>query len=113
MALLQYDNNVYKYLLLSGSQYKCMFVNYRKECELSDYHGGINSRSPGMWLLAFWWTDINSLKEGTAPSSESELSRLLSIHGSVHRESNLITVHQDATFSVYYIYVGSSTYLGC
>jgi len=29
------------------------------------------------------------------------------IHGSVHRESNLITVQQDATYSVYYIYVGS------
>ena len=26
-------------------------------------------------------------------------------HGSVHRESNLITVQQDATYSVYYISV--------
>ena len=25
----------------------------------------------------------------------------------MHRESNLITVQQDATYSVYYIYVGS------
>ena len=31
------------------------------------------------------------------------------IHGSVHRESNLITVQQDATYSVYHISVGSST----
>jgi len=35
------------------------------------------------------------------------------IHGSVHRESNLITVQQDATYSVYYISVGSSTCFGC
>jgi len=28
------------------------------------------------------------------------------IHGSVHRESNLIIVQQDATYSVYYISVG-------
>ena len=34
-------------------------------------------------------------------------------HGSVHRESNLITVQQDATYSVYYISAGSSTYFGC
>ena len=35
------------------------------------------------------------------------------IHGSVHRESNLITVQQDATYSVYYISVGSCTCIGC
>ena len=35
------------------------------------------------------------------------------IHGSVHRESNLITVQQDATHSVYYISIGSSTCFGC
>ena len=35
------------------------------------------------------------------------------IHGSVHRESNLITAQQDATYSVYYISVGSSTCFGC
>jgi len=29
------------------------------------------------------------------------------IHGSVHHESNLITVQQDATYSVYYISVGT------
>ena len=34
-------------------------------------------------------------------------------HGSVHRESNLITVQQDATYAVYYISVGSSTCFGC
>ena len=38
---------------------------------------------------------------------------LFYIHGSVHRESNLITVQQDATYSVYYISVGSSTCFGC
>ena len=31
----------------------------------------------------------------------------------MHRESNLITVQQDATYSVYYISVGSSTCFGC
>jgi len=35
------------------------------------------------------------------------------IHGSVHRESNLIIVQQDATYSVYHISVGSSKCFGC
>jgi len=35
------------------------------------------------------------------------------IQGSVHRESNLITVQQDATYSLYCISVGSSTCFGC
>jgi hypothetical protein len=34
------------------------------------------------------------------------------IHGSMHRESNII-VQQVATYSVYYISVGSSTCFGC
>jgi len=34
-------------------------------------------------------------------------------HGSVHRESNLIIVQQDATYSIYCISVGSSTCFGC
>jgi len=35
------------------------------------------------------------------------------IHGSVHRESNVTIFQQDATYSVYYITVGSSTCFGC
>jgi len=35
------------------------------------------------------------------------------IYGSVHRESNLTAVQQDATYSVYYISVGSSTCCSC
>ena len=35
------------------------------------------------------------------------------MHGFVCRESNLIIVQQDATYSVYYISVGSSTRFGC
>jgi len=35
------------------------------------------------------------------------------IRGSVHRESNLTIFQLDATYSVYYITVGSSTCLGC
>jgi len=38
-----------------------------------------------------------------------KLNSQLYVHGSVHRESNLITVQQDAAYSVYYISVGSST----
>jgi len=34
-------------------------------------------------------------------------------HHSTNRIRNLITVKQDATYSVYYIYVGSSTCFGC
>jgi len=37
---------------------------------------------------------------------------LFYIRGSVHLESNLITVQQDATYSVYYISVGSCTRFG-
>ena len=47
----------------------------------------------------------------------ASLSKLLLkefyMHGSMHRESNLITVQQDVTYSVYYIYGGSSTCFGC
>ena len=35
------------------------------------------------------------------------------IHGSVHRESNLLIVQKDATYSVGYFSVGSSTCFGC
>ena len=35
------------------------------------------------------------------------------IHGSVHRESNLITVQKEVTYSAYFISVGSSTCFGC
>jgi len=38
---------------------------------------------------------------------------ILPQHGSMHRESNLITVQLDATYSVYYFSVGSATYFGC
>jgi len=46
-------------------------------------------------------------------SSQSKPSTLFNIHGSVHRESNLIIFQQDVTYSAYYIYVGSSTCFGC
>jgi len=39
--------------------------------------------------------------------------KLFYIHGSVQRESNLITAQQYATYSVYYISVGSCTRFGC
>jgi len=35
-------------------------------------------------------------------SGQLFLSQFFYIHGSVHRESNLITVKKDATYSVYY-----------
>jgi len=44
---------------------------------------------------------------------ESIITYIFYTHGSVHRESNLITVQQDATYSVYYISVGNSTSFGC
>ena len=43
----------------------------------------------------------------------TDTSLYIYIHGSVHRESNLITVQHDATYSVYYISVGSCTCFGC
>ena len=43
-----------------------------------------------------------------------KLGHFFYIHGSMHRESFiLITVQQDAAYSVYYISVGSSTCFGC
>jgi len=35
------------------------------------------------------------------------------VPGSMHRELNLTIFQQDATYSVYYITVGSSTCFGC
>ena len=47
------------------------------------------------------------------PQSIYKKSWIIFMHGSLHRESNLITVQQDATYSVYYISVGSSKCFGC
>ena len=60
------------------------------------------------------WVNGHSLAgiAGTNPAGDIDVCKFY-IHGSVHRESNLITVHQDATYSVYYISVGSSTCFGC
>ena len=52
------------------------------------------------------------IASGAHPISYSKNTEFY-IHGSVHRESNLITVQQDATYSVYYISAGSSTCFGC
>jgi hypothetical protein len=46
-------------------------------------------------------------------STKCCVNTVFPIHGPVHRESNSITVQQDATYSVYYISVGSSTRFGC
>ena len=53
------------------------------------------------------------LHEFTVPLLCCRHKKEFYIHGSMHRESSLITVQQDATYSVYYISVGSSTYFGC
>ena len=51
-------------------------------------------------LDSWWWTE----------SHPKHIERYFNIFmGSVLREANLITVQQDATYSVYYISVGSST----
>ena len=57
-------------------------------------------------------SQINLLSDTNEGLSENELSNFY-IHGSVHRESNLIIVQQAATYSIYYISVGSSTCFGC
>jgi len=44
--------------------------------------------------------------------TDNEISLKFYIHVSVHRGSNLITVQQDATYSVYYISVGNSRCFG-
>ena len=58
--------------------------------------------------LATYLSERNGLDKKTATHFVT-----FYIHGSVHRESNLITVQQDATYSVYYISEGSSTCFGC
>ena len=55
-------------------------------------------------------SEENTTEVGTRTGT---VSFFIFIHGSVHRESNLITVQQDATYSVYYNSVGSSTCFGC
>ena len=68
-------------------------------------------------------TSYSNLSRGHLHPTDVFLSLLLpnknrvffsfNILGSVHRESDLITVQQDATYSVYCISVGSSTCFGC
>ena len=48
-----------------------------------------------------------------AATGSQEIHGYFYIHGSVHRESHLVIAQQDATYSVYYISVGSSTCFGC
>ena len=57
-----------------------------------------------------WWKSPSSdcwVLLGSSPCAD------FYINVSVHRESNLITVQKVATYSVYYISVGSSTGFGC
>ena len=53
------------------------------------------------------------LQRWRCATTRRNLHLLFYIHGSVHRESNLTTLPQDAIYSVYYISVGSSTCFGC
>jgi len=53
--------------------------------------------------------DVNTVMNFRFPNRLEEFY----IHGSVHRESILITVQQDAIYSVYYFSVDSSTCFGC
>jgi len=55
---------------------------------------------------------LSSMVPSIFPGGTEENQNKFYIHGSVHCESNLITVQQDATYSVYYISVGSSTCFG-
>ena len=61
-------------------------------------------------LSSWWWTG-----KPVWNVSVGEINKLRNfyIRGSVPRGSNLITVQQDAAYSVYYISVGSSTCFGC
>ena len=54
----------------------------------------------------FTWQEIKRLREETIHCT-------VLYTWSVHCESNLITVQQDATYSVYYISVGSTTHFEC
>jgi len=63
--------------------------------------------------LCYWQMGFNSVFKGLSPYNVNNRPRLPSLHLETYRSSNLITVQQDATYSVYYISVGSSTYFGC
>jgi len=56
---------------------------------------------------------LDDLKEKRVYWKLKDDTRFFYIHGSVHRESNSISVQQDATYSVHYISVGSCTCFGC
>jgi len=91
--------------LCASPKFKCQKVKMKKV----PYHGSTNTRHhhgefscPGNWHRGF-----------VGETSEPADRKGYYTHGSVHRESNLMTVQQDATYSVYYFSVGSSNCFGC
>ena len=88
------------------------------------FRDGISSTTPQLTegIMVDLWRDFWIRETGTGQQVAQIHDRYMMmmtsltkfyIHGSVHCESNLITVQQDATYSVYYISVGSSTCFGC
>ena len=80
------------------------------------FDAALSNRPPHIQCLAHHMSHIWEMSD-LNPYGEND-SRVFffgksDTHGSVHRESNLITVQQVATYSVYYISVGSSTCFGC
>jgi len=69
--------------------------------------------SKNQYNEVFVETSTLTLKPPPQKYKTSTVEHEFFICGSVHRESNLITVHQDVTYLVYYISVGSSTCFGC
>jgi len=55
---------------------------------------------------------ISAIDSGHFPAVRHDIIKEFFIHGSVYRESNLLTIQQDPIYSVYYISVGSSTCFG-
>jgi len=76
--------------------FQCTFIT-----EVTDFR-----RSTAQRFLIFEVSSLSKLHININPY-------FFYIHGSVYFESNLITVQQDATYSVYYISAGNSTCSGC
>ena len=78
--------------------FEVWFLTYREEYGLRDFETGV--------LRKKFWPKGQKVTGGWRSMHTEEVC-------GIPLEKNLITVQQDATYSVYYISAGSSTCFGC
>ena len=129
---LRWNHNLADYACNKLADCVWQIAGWRKTCHYTDTFVGIsrhcnanrnivisrlfhyNKFCPA--VITTWGTQGNCKVTWYRGTEERHTSRYLNkfyIHGSVHRESNLIIVQQDVTYSVYYISVSRSTRFGC